>query len=90
MRSARASDAHKLKAITGALLTRPELPIALSHNTRADHGFNNDDTGHMLIPVHYFEEYNVDPVQCVLNTSLLHLLIAMQCPSVAQSWGPSI
>ncbi|KAN0137594.1 hypothetical protein V8E53_004645 [Lactarius tabidus] len=62
MRSARASDAHKLKAITGALLTRPELPIALSHNTRADHGFNNDDTGHMLIPAHYFEEYNIDPV----------------------------
>ncbi|KAN0140598.1 hypothetical protein V8E53_001807 [Lactarius tabidus] len=63
MRSARASDAHKLKAITGALLTRPELPIALLHNTRADRGFNNDDTGRMLIPAHYFEEYNVDPVR---------------------------
>jgi hypothetical protein len=31
----------------------------------------------MLIPVQYFEEYNADPIWCVHNTFLLHLLIAM-------------
>jgi hypothetical protein len=87
MRSARATDAHKIKAITGALLTTPEHLIGLSHDTRADWGFNNDNTGRMLIPVQYFEEYNTDPVRCVHNTFLLHLLIAMHSMRVLLNAG---
>jgi hypothetical protein len=63
MRSARATDAHKIKGITGQLLSTPEHPIGLSHTTRADRGFHDDQTGRMLIPVEHFAAYNDDPVQ---------------------------
>ena len=68
MRSARATDAHKIKGITRQLLTTPEHPIGLSHTTRADGGFHNDQMGWMLIPVEHFAAYNNDPVQWVTNT----------------------
>ncbi|KAF8267703.1 hypothetical protein EI94DRAFT_1801346 [Lactarius quietus] len=62
MRAAWASDTHKLKGITGLLLSTPGVTITIPKNSRADRGFNNDDMGQMLIPVEYFQEYNDDPV----------------------------
>ena len=62
LRNGRASDAHKLKVITGALLSTTERTIGLSSTKRAGRGFNDDNTGRMLIPVKYIEEYNDDLV----------------------------
>jgi hypothetical protein len=62
MRNARASDTHKLKGITSALLFMPELAIRLAQNTRVDHRFKNNDTGCMLIPAEYIEAYNDNPI----------------------------
>ncbi|KAF8257384.1 hypothetical protein EI94DRAFT_1709143 [Lactarius quietus] len=61
-RAARASNAHKLKGIMGLLLTTPGVIYTIPQNLRVNWGFNNDDTGKMLIPVEYFQEYNDNPV----------------------------
>jgi len=60
MRSARASDAGKLKPLVGQLSTMTVTP-----NSRTGHGFNHNELGRMLIPVDYLEAYDNDPVGCV-------------------------
>ena len=72
LRNGWASDAHKLKLITGALLSTTKRTIGLSPTKRAGWGFNDDNMGRMLIPVEYIEEYNDDPVWWVLKAFPLH------------------
>ena len=45
MRNGQASNANKIKVLTGALLSTSELMVVLGHTSEADCGFNNDNTG---------------------------------------------
>ena len=77
MRNGRASNANKIKVLTGALLSTSELVVVLGHTSKADRGFNSDNTGRLLIPAEYIEDYNDDPVRWVIKAVVLRLLIAM-------------
>ena len=77
MRNGQASDANKIKVLTGALLSTSELMVVLGHTSKADRSFNSNNTGQMLIPAEYIKDYNNDPVRWVIKAVILHLLIAM-------------
>ena len=88
MRNGRASDANKIKVLTGALLSTSELVVVLGHTSKADRGFNSNNTGWLLIPAEYIEDYNDDPVRWVIKAVVLRLLIAMH--SVRRWWTPEV
>ena len=62
MRLARATDALRLKTLAVQLTGQTGNP-----NSRTGRGFNNNELGHMLIPVNDFEAYKINPVGCVFE-----------------------
>ncbi|KAF8262588.1 hypothetical protein EI94DRAFT_1704672 [Lactarius quietus] len=73
-RAARASNAHKLKGIMGLLLTTPGVIYTIPQNLRVNWGFNNDDTGKMLIPVEYFQESLINTGDSAYNMTAVNTL----------------
>lgn len=48
--------------MTPKLASKTNIPLALVSQTKSDRGFNNDDTGRMLIPIRNLKAYNKDPI----------------------------
>jgi hypothetical protein len=62
LRSARASDAKKLKELAAQLASTTVAPIPIDPRSRTGRGFNNNELGRMLIPIDYLEAYDNDPI----------------------------
>jgi hypothetical protein len=69
MGSAQSTDANKLKKLAGSLASTTGIPIPLNHKSKADHGFNHDDLGRLLIPVEFLGAYDDDPAGYVTTSS---------------------
>ena len=70
----------RLKEMTARLASKTNVPFPLISQSKSDRGFNNNETGRMLIPIRNLKAYNKDPVGYVLSYPLLQ--IAITCPSI--------
>jgi hypothetical protein len=48
--------------MTPKLASKTNVPLPLVSQTKSDRGFNNDETGRMLIPIRNLKAYNKDPI----------------------------
>ncbi|KAN0130316.1 hypothetical protein V8E53_011862 [Lactarius tabidus] len=58
----RSWDLIRLKEMTPKLASKTNVPLPLVSQTKSDRGFNDDETGQMLIPIRNLKAYNKDPI----------------------------
>ena len=63
MRAARGSDAGTLKNNVLRFAPRNGVIFPQSLDVKTSRGFNSDETGRMLVPVEFLEDYDKNPAE---------------------------
>ena len=81
----RSWDLNRLKEMTAKLASKTNIPLPLVSQSKSDRGFNNDETGRMLIPIRHLKAYNKDPIGYDLSYLLVQtVLTTLQRPCQSQ------
>ena len=87
MSQGRSWDLNQPKEMTTKLARKTNIPLPLVSQLKLDHGFNNDKTGWMLIPIRHLKAYNKDLIRYDLSYLLVQtVLTKLQCPCQSQHW----